>query len=80
MKAILAAICAALCVASAETYTVTVRGGDGSVWMSWSNCVSAVQHEPNCWLIQWVDSGRTNEFHAWAARVNVTTNATAKSK
>jgi hypothetical protein len=52
-----------------ETYTVKTP-----VWET-TNAVKVVRnHEPNCTLVVYVERGATNEFHAWAVPVVVTTN------
>lgn len=52
-----------------ETYTVKTP-----VWET-TNAVKVVRnHEPNCTLVIYVNRGVTNEFHAWAVPVVVTTN------
>lgn len=54
---------------SGETYTVKTP-----VWET-TNAVKVVRnHEPNCTLVFYVERGVTNEFHAWAVPVVVTTN------
>lgn len=55
---------------SGETYTVKTP-----VWET-TNAVKVVRdHAPSCTLVIYVERGVTNEFHAWAVPVMVTTNA-----
>ena len=73
--AALAVTCSALFsgVLTNQTYTVRTQ-----VWET-TNAVEVIpNHEkrfPPCTLIRYVENGRTNEFHAWAIPVIVTTNA-----
>lgn len=61
--------------ANQPTYTVKTPG-----WQT-TNAIEVIpDHEkavPPCTLIRYVQDGRTNEFHAWAVPVIVTTNQTA---
>lgn len=66
----LAVACSALFSGANETYTVKTP-----VWET-TNAVQVIRnHEPGCTLVKYVERGRTNEFHAWAVPVVVTTNA-----
>jgi len=59
------------CEKPLPTYTVTVGGLD----LKFTNCIAVIQnHEPGCHLIRYVADGRTNEFHAWAVPIIVSTN------
>lgn len=54
------------------TYTVTV----GDLWTH-TNCVfvgPCPNGDGSCTLVRYVENGATNDFHAWAVRVNVETN------
>lgn len=65
----LAVACSVLFCGANETYTVKTP-----VWET-TNAVKVVRnHEPGCTLVVYVQGGRTNEFHAWAVPVKVTTN------
>jgi len=50
-------------------YTVTV--GDGPNAWEMTNCIDAVLHTNDCYLIRWVEGGITNEFHAWMVKVKI---------
>jgi len=50
-------------------YTVTV--GDSPDPWKMTNCIEAVLHTNDCYLIRWVDGGITNEFHAWMVKVKI---------
>jgi len=56
-----------------EWYTVEVGGGLG---LKFTNVVEVVpNHEPGCQLIKYLGpNGTTNEFHAWAVPIHVSTN------
>lgn len=55
--------------ATNQTYTVKTP-----VWET-TNAIQVIwNHEPSCTLVRYVQNGTTNEFHAWAAPVVVTTN------
>ena len=59
--------------APAPYLTVEVGGGLG---LKFTNCVDVVpNHEPGCHLIKYLGpNGTTNEFHAWAVPIHVSTN------
>lgn len=64
---------AAAVAATNETYNVKVGWTDPPLWQQ-TNCLSAEPHSMSCWLIRWVENGKTNEFHAFAVKVSVETN------
>jgi len=51
-------------------YTVTIGEEPPAIWKM-TNCIEAVLHTNNCYLIRWVDEGVTNEFHAWMVKVKI---------
>lgn len=55
--------------ATNETYTVKTP-----VWET-TNAIQVIRnHEPGCHSIRYIESGKTNEFHAWAVPIVVITN------
>lgn len=67
-------ICLLCCAATNETYTVTIPAID----LKLTNVVSFTNCSPYCTGINYVSDGRTNTFHAFAVKFNVTTNAATK--
>ena len=52
-----------------QTYTVKTP-----VWETEHAIEVLVNHEPNCTLVRYLKDGLTNEFHAWAVPVVISTN------
>lgn len=58
------------------TYTVTIRDTWDKDQILWSttNAIEVTNHEATCWLVRYLEHGRTNEFHAWAVPITIETN------
>jgi hypothetical protein len=52
-------------------YYVIVGTAEASIMIS--NCVSITLHTNDCYLVEYVQNGVTNEFHAWMAAVRLCT-------
>ncbi len=80
MKRLLPLLLAPSLLLAGETYTVKI--GDplngGKELTQFTNVVQVIRNhdkaEPQCHLIRYVERGKTNEFHAWAVPITITTN------
>jgi hypothetical protein len=76
MKKIIVIFLSSYSAAAASTniaFTVTVGDIKYPLWKS-TNCLSVSLHTNNCYLIKYVENGKTNEFHAWMVPVKIEKN------
>lgn len=75
MKSKLILLLSALALAAvAETYTVGIYDWGNHLLTTFDNVILVTNHEPHCFLIRYVENGKTNDFHAWLVPIKVITN------